>query len=216
MADRRKKTALSLTAAMSIMLLSAHASEDGHDHNNDHYTHEAHVHGAWELFAALDDKKLSVTVKGPIVDALGFERPPATQEERTAIKDLKTGLDAPEKLFALSKRARCSVEGPAQIALPKGFSEDLSEIEQPGEDGDDHHGHNEHDTEGDYSDHDIHSSDLEVSYIFNCEAPARLTEITVNVFDIFPDIDNIDAVFLSDTRQSARRLKGDSKSFNVK
>ena len=212
------------------------------DHSYDHKpkTQEAHVHGAWELFAALDDKQLSVTVKGPVVDVVGFERPPIDENEHTALKELHTQLIKPETLFLLSERAGCSLSEPAQIAWPEGFStdppshEDDHEYEHDDDHHSDHDGHDDHtddhhedhhehhdedhadhDHDEEHDDHDHHASDLEVTYVFTCNAPTRLQAISMTGFDRFPAIENVDAVFLADAKQVARRLQRGSETLKI-
>ena len=183
------------TTAFLFVGFSAFAANAGesHDHHHHHHSHDAHVHGAWEMFAALDGAQLSVTVKGPIVDILGFERRPASDQERKAVAALTDRLETVEAMLSLDQRADCALSAPVAVALPEGFS---SESAQAGKDEAHAHG-----------DHDIHKSDVELTYDFVCKSPARLGAITMTGFETFPDIETVDAVFLSDGKQSARRLE---------
>lgn len=221
----------SAAAPFFIFLNPAYADETHkHDqeHDQEHHAHEAHVHGAWELFAALDDKQLSVTVKGPIVDLLGFERPPADETERSAVETLKGRLGESETLFSLSDRASCVLSEPIQTVLPAGFADKIDQ-DDPGahkhddqphdhhgdeHDDEDHHS-DEHDGEDHHDNHDIHASDLEINYVFDCASPSKLSEISATVFDSFAAIESIDAVFLGDAKQTARRLERHSRTLKI-
>ena len=176
---------------------------NGHDHNHDHHhhSHGAHVHGAWELFAALDGAQLSVTVKGPIVDILGFETRPASDQERAAVVALTERLEPAESMVSIDPRANCALTAPVAVALPKGFA---------GEDekADDDHAHT-------HDHHDIHDSDIELTYTFTCQSPNRLNAITITGFGHFPEIETVDAVFLSDDKQVAHRLEDKAQILHI-
>ena len=181
----------------SLASFAANAA-DPHDHDHHHHSHDAHVHGAWELFAALDGADLSVTVKGPIVDVLGFETAPASERERQAVTDLTAFLETPEAMVSLDQRAGCRLSGPVAVNLPEGFSTETAKADED-------HDH-AHDNDHDHG-HDIHKSDVELTYAFTCNAPKRLNAITLTGFTAFPELKTVDAVFLSDTKQSAQRLE---------
>ena len=115
------------TALIAFTLLGVATASNDHKHKHDsdhnHAEHksgdddqsaqQAHVHGAWELFAALDDKQLSITIKGPLVDAIGFEHTPVEKTEFDAVKNLQENLTDPQKLVALSNRSKCELTTPA-------------------------------------------------------------------------------------------------------
>lgn len=221
-----KKSVFLTTVSMAVPLGAALAEEP--HHHDATRAHEAHVHGAWELFAALDDSRLTVTMNGPIVDLLGFERLPETEEEHAAVRALEDRLSTPQALFAIDERAQCTIVKPVNILLPEGFAKEgaNSEIKTAHRSGehshdkehDDHehekgHGHHEHE-EG-HHDHDIHDSDLEVSYIFDCRSPTKLREITSAAFEAFPSIETVDAVFLGDNAQKAQKLTRNSKTLQI-
>ena len=211
-------TSVFLCAALSSFAATAAGPEDDHQHHNhehhdhQHHNHEAHVHGAWEMFAALDDAELSVTVKGPIVDMLGFEAAPANDQERKAVADLAARLEAPDVMVSLDQRADCKMSAPVVVNLPEGFSPGAAKKDEH-HDHEHDHGH-DHDHEHDH-DHDIHDSDLEVTYAFTCAAPRRLGAITLTGFTAFSAIETVDAVFLSDDRQAAHRLERRSQVLTI-
>ncbi|MEM9014038.1 MAG: DUF2796 domain-containing protein [Pseudomonadota bacterium] len=191
-----------------------HENETEHEHEHDQdedsaRSHGAHTHGAWELFAALDGSKLSLTAKGPLVDVLGFEYAPKTNEERQSVEALVNRLETPEVMIALDGRGQCALSSPVAVSLPDGF---LGENEHDGDD--DHTEQHHHDA--DHADPDIHANDLEISYQFECDAPKRLGSITVSAFEAFPSIERVDSVFLSGTAQAAERLSPDAQTLKLK
>lgn len=250
-------TASCLSAVLSISSPSAWAEED---HDDDHHqSHEAHVHGAWEMFAALDDARLSITIKGPAVDVFGFEAVPTTDEERATVLKMASQLQAAETLLNVDDRARCALSAPGAVKLPDGFPHPESNADAGGDEGhdeehaedheDDHnnghhedhegphddHDHDEHDDdhdedhkdshgdhhednahdEGAHADHDIHTNNVEVTYLFDCAAPARLGKIAMSGFNAFPAIETVDAVFLGDAASVARRLTRKSQTLKL-
>ena len=242
MADIRTFAYL-ISAPLALCLGNAYAGEHhDHDHHDDHdhRAHDVHVHGTWELFAALDDARLSVTLKGPLIDVLGFETVPDTDEEYSAVVRLKDQLKSSESMFTLDGRARCELSEPVAIVLPEGFStETARRADDKAHDHDDKKEHHAHESEDSHSDHDVraadsapdgrlgpatarrhwrkspHSHDLEVTYTFNCASPDRLSEITMAGFETFPAIENVDAVFLGDALQIARRLESGSRIMQI-
>lgn len=207
MADRRLVVLL-LAAPLALTVHGAHAGEP---HEHDHRSHDAHVHGTWELFAALDESLLSVTIKGPLIDIVGFERAPETEDERSAIREIQGRLAAPELMLSLDERANCVLSDPVKIVLPESFTRESGDAqgdhahETHKENG--HHDHDAHEGEEHHAEHDVHTNDIEVSYSFDCKSPARLGAISMTGFDAFPAIENVDAVFLGDAKQTAQRLR---------
>jgi len=210
-------------AAIGLSIIPAHAEEECDDDHNEHHAQEAHLHGAWELFAALDDKQLSVTVKGPLIDVVEFEHQPTSDEEFAAIQNLKTRLGAPQTMFKIDERARCAVAQPAEILLPQGFESESVNGEKESlhliHENDAQHDHNTHKAETNHDDdhkgYDIHGSDVEVVYVFECKTPARIRSITATGFNAFPAIESIEAVFLGNNTQKAFRLTRNSKSLQI-
>lgn len=229
-----RKLAFLCSGLLALCLGGAHAAEhhdhdqhdehDGHDHDDDDHDHEdhddhrahgVHVHGAWEMFAALDDARLTVTMKGPLVDVLGFERLPETDEERASVVELKERVMSYQTMLALDDRVRCEASEPAAVVLPEGFlTEVAANSEEHADDDHDHAHHDEHDDDH-HDEHDIHKNDLEVTYVFNCASPTRLRSITMSGFDAFPAIESVEAVFLGDAKQVAGRLTRDSQTLAI-
>ncbi|MEO1137327.1 MAG: DUF2796 domain-containing protein [Pseudomonadota bacterium] len=200
------------TVSGCIFLSPAYAHEThDHDHDDhDHRAHEAHVHGVWEFFAALDGAQLTVTMKGPLIDVLGFERLPETDDERALVVELKERVTSYQSMLTLDERARCATSAPAAIILPEGFlMKSTTEHDEKAHSHDDHHAHDD-----EHHNHDSHN-DFEVTYLFNCETPTRLGALTVNGFDTFSAIQTVDAVFLSEATTVARQLTRDSRTLTI-
>ena len=50
--------------------------------------------------------------------------------------------------------------------------------------------------------------ELRVEHVFQCSSPDRLTQIDLVMLEQYPDIETVDAVFVSDTQQTAAELTG--------
>lgn len=203
-----------------VLLISAGSivqAKEAQAQAQDQRTHDAHAHGDWEFFAALDRKQLSITITAPIVDVVGFEHAPENEKEYAAIGVLNTKLQNPELLFVLDERAACALATPVQIVLPKSFGKNADLDNHHKEDHENHGDHEDHvDHHDSHGDHSDHVSNLELTYILDCKVPARLRTITITGFDTFPALENVDAVFLSDARQVADRLTRGLKTLKLK
>ncbi len=179
---------------------------------------QAHVHGAWTLFAALDGKTLTVTFAGPLADLAGVEHRSGSPEEEQALEAARAELAGLEPLATLSEKARCGPSAPLELTLVQ--TADSQDDQEGHEDHKDHDDHDDHGDDGDHGDHedhedhedhhegheDAHGSDVELTYAFACDAPGRLKAIKVDAFNVVEGIETIDAVFLGDARQVAARL----------
>ncbi len=209
-----------LAAALALIAANALALGPHDDHAS--HQHSAHVHGSWELFAALDGAQLTISIKGPAIDALGFETAPSTNEERAAAAALQTQLAHPETLLTLDARANCALAEPTAVSMPGGVAHELEDRGAQSDQGDDHHDHHhdhhDHDRDDDHGDeshHSAHTDDIEVAYVFECGAPNRLRSIAIKGFETFPSIEAIDAVFLSDAATVSQRLTKKSTTLKI-
>ena len=90
------------------------------------------------------------------------------------------------------------------------------------QDDDDHDGHddgdhNEHHDDDGHDDHDDHDegthNDVEASYLWNCENPERLQDITLRFTDWFADVDSVEVQLI--TPQGVQVLELDEGSNSV-
>lgn len=69
----------------------------------------AHQHGVVTLEVAIDGAELSLGLRAPLHDLIGFERAPRTAAERQAAAELLRRLRAPGALFEPSTAAGCTL-----------------------------------------------------------------------------------------------------------
>ena len=85
-----------------------HDHEDHEDHDHNDGAGEAHVHGASEMSIIVEGNTLSISFGGPLVNVLGFEYEPKTDEEKQASADLQTTLKDHANLITLPTAAACA------------------------------------------------------------------------------------------------------------
>lgn len=164
---------------------------DHQDTHSDHVESEAvrqagsHVHGDAMLAMALDGTTLVIELESPLHNLLGFEHAPQTVAQKARLQSVEVLLAAPDKLFAFSDAARCQADQPIKS---------LSLLDHD----EDHHAEDEHE-----SDH----KDTLVEYVYTCNSPDKLTKMTTNLFELFPEMTELDTVFLGPSAQIQSTLK---------
>lgn len=83
----------------------AHASESHRRHS-----HGAHVHGKGKLQLAVDNDQMTLLLKLPQQDLVGFEHEPKNLKEKKKLLDALTLLKNAKKVFSFSDAAECSPE----------------------------------------------------------------------------------------------------------
>lgn len=98
-----------LLGAIFVLIFSlsghAHASESHRRHS-----HGAHVHGEGKLQVAVDTNQLTLLLKLPQQDVVGFEHEPKDLKEKKKLIDALATLRDTQSLFSPSKAAECSAE----------------------------------------------------------------------------------------------------------
>lgn len=155
--------------------------------------HEPHVHGIATLNIVLENHDVHLALESPAVNLLGFEHAPVTAEEKTAFHATRQILTEPTRLFALPS-AGCRLVD-SDVRMPEIHSH------ADGDDGHDHH--EEH-------------ADIYASYRFQCSRIAELNEIRMDLFAIFPGIQQIKAQWITDRSQGAQLLTPAANRLKIK
>ena len=181
------------------------AAEEKHHHNHgdveEHGEHRdlgAHEHGVAELGLAADGQDLVIEFESPAANLIGFEHMPRTAEQEKALAEALAFLKDGAKIFDIDANAKCTM-AKADIKSP---FEDGAE-EKHGHDHDHDHDHDHADKDhgdADHADKDAHS-EFAASYAFKCTSLQSLKSVQVNLFDTFPGIEEIHAVYLGDNLQ---------------
>ncbi len=137
--------------------------------------HGAHEHGVADLQVAIDGGQLSIELKTPLDNLVGFEHAPRTDAQRKALADAEARLRDFPRLFVLPAAAACELKD--------------VELESPwGSAG----AERAHDHKHDHGREDSHS-DMHVHYSLECAAPAALNEVQVKLSETFPRMSRVRA-----------------------
>ncbi len=173
-----------------------HRDEGGHAHVNRQSTSEtrqagAHSHGNASLAVAIEGARVFFELDSPVYNLLGFEHAPGTTDEIEKHREVAATLSQPDRLFSVNAEAQCKADGPHGFDLfePVGHDDDHGE---------------------DPSDADSDHRDVLAEYEFTCKLPNRISEIDVRLFEVFPLLTQLDAVFLGENAQRSIRLTKDN------
>lgn len=193
----------------------AEASEhlDTHDHDDDLSSEMrqsgAHLHGDAKLAVALEEKSLFIELDTPLYNLTGFEYAPTTANEKATVEQTEALLSSPKRLFVVNSEAGCEPQNPsADVHLEFGQEHTSSH--------DEHHHEDAHDDESEAeSDHGDTHRDVVIEYRFNCESLKAITEISVELFKLFPKIQELDTIYLDQTSQRSITLKPTNHKITV-
>jgi hypothetical protein len=127
----------------------------------------AHRHGVGSLDLSVDGASMSVRLMLPLEDAVGFERPPKTADERKRVEAASARLHKPDALFAVPADAGCRLRG-AAVNLDAMMAADTKAAHGSG-----HHG------------------DATADYVFDCQRPALVRQLEVRLFSAFPSVQSL-------------------------
>jgi hypothetical protein len=176
-----------------------------------------HLHGVARLTLVREGKALSVQLETPVFNLIGIEHEPATAAERAAWDDALSRLTRRDQPPVLPNRAaRCSL---VDVMVDDPFAP-----RDHGHAGDDqgHEDYQDHDGDGaDAGDHDAEDhdaddhehADVDVRYRFECDRDERLREVQVALFDEFPGVARLDAIYLDARHQAGATLTPDRSRF---
>jgi hypothetical protein len=128
----------------------------------------------------------------PAANIVGFEHPPRTDAQRTAVKETVETLKGGEALIVLPAGARCGLTEPIV---------DTDIDSDPSSESEDAHQHEQHEAD----EHKRHS-EFKAEYHFVCKHPEKLGHIDVMLLRDFPGIERIEVQLLTGTKQTALEL----------
>jgi hypothetical protein len=83
-----------------------------------HASGKKHVHGEGRLNAAIDKGDLTLSLELPLDSAVGFERKPRSEREKTALETAEKTLREAGTLWLINSTAGCQLLT-AQVGMPK-------------------------------------------------------------------------------------------------
>lgn len=157
-----------------------------------------HVHGVGTLQLVLEENSLSVELRLPAINVVGFEHAPNDAQQKAAVQNAVALLKDSGQVLILSDKAQCKIESAV-------VTSELLDHDDHDEAHDDDHDHDDaHDD--DHADHDHAHADFDVSYGFDCRRPTVLKQITLRLFQQLPRLERLDVDMVTTTGQTRQRL----------
>ena len=177
-----------------------HKHEQEHKHKQEHEHHAAHVHGVSHLNLVLEGQELLLDLTSPAANIVGFEHKPATEQQRTTLRQAAAELRRGGELFRLPEAAECRFSGAeVRSTLLVALLEDHDHSHD--------HGHDH--------DHEAHA-DIHSEYRFICSSPARLNQIEVTLFSAFPATERIEVQSITPSGQQHHRLTPQQRTIRLR
>ena len=146
-----------------------------------------HVHGVGTLQLVLEENSLSVELRLPAINVVGFEHAPNDAQQKAAVQNAVALLKDSGQVLILPDKAQCKIESAvvtSELLDHEGHdgAHDDDHAHDSGHDHDDHDGANDDDHDG----RDHAHADFDVSYGFDCRHPTALKQITLRLFQQLP------------------------------
>jgi hypothetical protein len=189
----------SLLALSLVLAMGPVCAGDKHDHHHhEHRQHDSHVHGIAELNLALDGREMQIELDSPAANLVGFEHAPSSAADRAALDQAVAVLEQGERLFVFNRAAGCRL---ADVEIES----ELIDGEHEGHKHHDEHDHDEKSHHGHQHDGETHA-DIKAAYRFECDNPARLEQLDVELFRRFAGTERLNVQFVIDDKQGAAEL----------
>ncbi|RTL71357.1 MAG: DUF2796 domain-containing protein [Hyphomicrobiales bacterium] len=175
--------ALAFAASASLAAV-AFAADDGHTE------HGAHQHGHGTLTMAIENTTVSLELRVPGNDILGFEHPPATDQEKKLVAEAKVKLADALGMFGIPKDAGCAV------------TETDVHMHGGDHDGDDDEKEAQKADTGAQPAHTHEHSAVHAKYTLTCRTPQAIKALDIALFAAFPGSQELDIVAVSEKGQA--------------
>ena len=174
-------------------------ASDHDDHHEDADTHSeaassvtrsanAHSHGDAELAIVLEGAMITVELETPLYNLLGFEHHPETAAQKAKVEMAEDQLQKGEALFVFNANAKCNLISESKAVHL--FDEDHHDDE-----------HDEHDEHEHHDEQEDSHKDVLLQYQYRCTKPSSLENVSVNLFEFFEDMSDIDVTYLGPSTQ---------------
>lgn len=173
-----------------LPLTIAHAADE-HDHDQEHGSLGAHVHGVARLDLALDGHTLELELDTPAMNIVGFEHAATSAADKATLAQARETLLKPHGLFSIPEAAGCTAT--------------RQKLESPlFGDEDDDEDHDSTDADG----HDHEHSEIHGHYQFTCNVPAVLNQLDLTqLFKSFPATQTIQVQLVTPKRQMGAQVR---------
>ena len=180
----------------------------------DYRAMEAHQHGQAELRILLETNRVEIEFESPAFNLVGFEHKASSSIEKKAVKNAKAFLESPAELISFGGTA-CSPEA-IQVDVSSVSNE---EDKHQHDDEHDHEAEHQHDDEHDEPSHEHETetshADIIARYSFSCGNKRDLSYFVINFFRVFPGLEKIKALWVSETRQGSMQLTQSNRRLDL-
>ena len=146
---------------------------------------EPHVHGVGTLQLVMESSRLTIELRLPAMDVVGFEHAPREEKHKEAVKKAVALLKDSRQIFEPLAAAEC-VLATAEV------ESELLEHE---------HDHSQHD----HAEGEVHA-DFAASYRFECLKLDALKQIKVTLFQRLPRLQKLEVESVTPAGQRLQRL----------
>lgn len=175
----------------------------------------AHEHGVGELNIAIEGGRISMELKAPGADIVGFEHAASAAADREAVDTAMAVLERPLELFVMPEAAGCTVvEAHAALEADERAHEEEHDHEEDAEEDHEGHDHDDHDHDAHDAEHEDHAegghTEFYAEYALDCVSPSDLSQIGFAYFDMFPNAREIELQLLTDKGAQAFEIERDN------
>lgn len=161
-----------------------------------------HQHGVAQLDIVFEPPALTLALHSPLANLVGFEHPPATDEEQALWAELQEHMQQPALQLALPQAAGCALQH--------------SELNDPFAAHVKHEHEHEHEHEQNDDLHDEHEhADLTVEYRFHCAQPKHLTQLELPLMQNYPGIEKLEVRMLTPSGQHLHILQASEQQLTL-
>ena len=164
----------------------------------------AHVHGVSELNIVIEGNKLEIQLRSPAINILGFEHKASTEQQIRKVKQSEVKLNDHNALFSFSS-------GGCRLTQAKIDLSDLIEHKTTEKDAHDHHKNDLDHSQEQEDEHGDHS-EIVAHYYYDCDDMDELSSISLDFFDVFPAMQQINGIWITTSEQGAASLTRSNKT----
>lgn len=154
-----------------------------------HDAHGAHQHGVANLNLSIEHDMIDLELEGALANFISFEYAPQSDAEIAEVKAMAQQLNAIDQLFVLPKEANCALKD-------LGLASDVIEPELLGQKVQIKEHQHHHTTHG----------NLTMTVQWQCQAPAKLQQLDVKLFQYFPHLEHVDVQMIAPSGQKSAEL----------
>lgn len=198
-------------AVCAVSLVATNFSLTGTVAANERRQLDSHEHGVTILNIAVENDVMVLELEGPGMNFVGFEHPPETPEQKTAVSEAVQFLENGTQLFQISAAAECKqVEAVSQHVMETEDAEtDDHHSDHHDDPADDSDGHND-----DHAKEALHSEFIG-RYRYECNRPGKLTELRLDLFERFPLTTEVETSYVGPDFQTFERLTVDNPVLQI-